>query len=325
MDTKGNISYAPAPASVNLVERNLLLVYVSFADNSGISELTGSELTAPELYDLVFNENKERSVAHYYKTVSGGGVKFIPAEETHGAENDGIIHVTLPGPHKDWGRGNYNSVREDVIGPALEAAGPYIDVSKYASSSLSAENLSIMVIVHGYESSAGLSPGVWGHAARGYDITQLDGVSIGSYCAFGAFQNKEPRRPFTIGIVVHELGHHSFGFKDLYDTGDYTYGIADDWSVMGSGSWGSLTGEPGGATPAGLDAYHLSTILPPHGDAKRSRSCGILLDQSSPVHQAGDCSLGAIFSAASPRQCRIRTDGVFFQSRYVQRADDLPY
>ncbi|MDR1482090.1 MAG: hypothetical protein LBI74_05630, partial [Synergistaceae bacterium] len=247
------------------LKRDLLVIYVRFEDEENIAELKDEELSNSAIYNLVFNDASLGSVAHYYKTVTGGGVKFIPAIETYDARDDGIIRVTLPGKHEDWQR---EDIRGDVVEPALIKADEYIDVRAYDTDNdglLTTDELSIMLVVHGYESSAGITkPSLWGHAWSLWDPAQLDGVSVSFYCAFGAFQSVAPDPlPFSSGIVVHELGHHSFGFLDLYNLGDWTRGITGSWSVMGQGSWGALYGAQDGSTPTGLDAYHLSTLFYP--------------------------------------------------------------
>ncbi|MDR1481819.1 MAG: hypothetical protein LBI74_04250, partial [Synergistaceae bacterium] len=259
-----------APSNLTL-KRDLLVIYVRFEDEDNIYELEDKELSNSAIYGLVFNDASFGSVAHYYKTVTGGGVKFIPAIETYDARDDGIIRVTLPGNHKYWERGDIGG---DVVRPALNKADEYIDVSAYDTNkdgSLTTDELSIMLVVHGYESSVGIAnPSIWGHTGGLWaDPAQLDGVSVTFYCAFGAFHSVavpslgiDPR-PFSVGIVVHELGHLSFGFLDLYYLENRTRGITGLWSVMGQGSWGALYDEPLGSTPTGLDAYHLSTLFYP--------------------------------------------------------------
>ena len=253
----------------SVLERNLVVIYVRFEDESNLSELQDKELSNTEIYDLVFNDARQGSVANYYKTVTGGGIKFFPAHETYDAQDDGIIRVTVPGQHENWGNDNLSNFRKDVVVPALARADQYINFKDFTTGAAinNGEELSIMLIVHGYESASNdEEPGVWGHASYVYPpLETFDGVAISAYCAFGAFHgNKANPRPFTTGIVVHELGHHSFGFLDLYDTGDdKTRGISGYWSAMGTGSWGALPGEPGGSMPTGLDAYHLSTLFSP--------------------------------------------------------------
>lgn len=248
------------------VERNLVVIYVRFEDESNIPELQDKALSNADIYDLVFNDARQGSVAHYYKTVTGGGIKFVPAKETYDAEDDGIIRITVPGSHKDWGS-NYANFRTDVVKPAFTRAAQYINYKDFTNGTVinNGEELSIMFVIHGYESSNSGKPGVWGHAHFGDNLGSFNGVMIRAYCAFGAFQSKGANpQPFTTGIVVHELGHHSFGFLDFYNTNDnMTRGITGYWSVMGLGSWGAAQNEPGGTMPTGLDAYHLSTLFPP--------------------------------------------------------------
>jgi M6 family metalloprotease-like protein len=256
---------APSDA---VVERNLLVIYVRFADEDNIAELKDKELSNSAIYDLVFNDAKSGSVAHYYKTVTGGGVKFIPVRETYESEDDGIIKVRVSGKHGNWQRGSFPS----VLGEALSSADDYIDAASYNTNGgeyFTTDELSIMFVIHGYESSAvSISypnlPSVWGRAGTFYGY-KLDNINVSYYCAFGAFQSVgDDPRPFTGGIVVHELGHHSFGFLDFYNIGsNRTRGITGAWSVMGVGSWGALVDGHAGSTPTGLDAYHLSTLFFP--------------------------------------------------------------
>jgi M6 family metalloprotease-like protein len=286
----GAVKYgAPSHAPAATVTRNLLLVYIRFENEDNLSGLVNKAPTNTDLYDLVFNESKEGSVANYYKTVTGGGVRLIPARETFEAKDDGIIRVTVSGQHENWGTYDYDE--RPMLKDALKNADPYIDIDEYASGSyLGAEELSIIFIVHGYETSiidqdyTDTLPSLWGHAWGFYDLPVMDGVSIVNFCAFGAFHSDAPEaRPFTIGIVAHEMGHHSFNFKDfyLYPNGR-VYGISGTWSLMGSGNWGakSASDDPG-ETPAGIDAYHLSTILLPTDVKSGSEEVSYSLTNSS--------------------------------------------
>ena len=255
---------AKSPVS-SLAERNLVVFYVRFEDESNMPELQQKALSNTDIFNLVFNEVRQGSVAHYFKSVTDGGVKFIPAKETEGARDDGIIRVTIPGSNKNW-KDDFPTFRKDVVTPALAKAAPFINLGDYSDGpNLSSEELSIVLIIHGYESANSSAPGVWGHASYGGSLGTIDNIDVTSYCAFGAFHAKgtDPQ-PFTAGILVHELGHHSFGFYDLYNIGNNrTRGITDYWSVMGMGTWGALQGEANGSTPTGIDAYHLSTLFPP--------------------------------------------------------------
>jgi hypothetical protein len=134
---------------------------------------------------------------------------------------------------------------------------------------LETTELSVGFIVHGYETSVGIyttegCPSVWGHAG-GVSAT-VGGKQIYRYFAEGAFQTRPtasiPNRPLTIGIITHELGHAGFGFLDLYEVNNHVPGLGM-WSLIASGSWGALSGQPGGPTPAALDAFHLQSLRAP--------------------------------------------------------------
>jgi M6 family metalloprotease-like protein len=259
----------------------VLMIYVRFDNESNIS---ASAPASQRLFDMMYDENTFGTVAHYYKTVTSNAANITPAEVTltaaarARAEHRGIVFVTLPGQHKDGNLdnddGGAGSFRADVVRPALEAADAVVNFAQFdanGNGTLETSELSIGLIVHGYEESAGLSgpstPSVWGHAWVLRTPVTLDGVQISRYFAEGAFQTgpvgTPPNRLLTIGIIAHELGHSGFGFLDLYDI-SYTVQGVGLWSLMASGSWG---GTPGGSIPTALDAYHLQSLLAPENSA----------------------------------------------------------
>ena len=116
--------------------------------------------------------------------------------------------------------------------------------------SLQADELSIIIVLAGYENSYGGSasklPSVWGHAWSLPDeaAPTLDGTIVGTgsqwhgYQMFGehhAIVSRPSDHTATIGLVAHEMGH-AFGFlPDLYDTDGTSDGIGR-WGVMGFGA-----------------------------------------------------------------------------------------
>ncbi|MCL1876364.1 MAG: putative Ig domain-containing protein, partial [Synergistaceae bacterium] len=255
-------------------DRNLLVIYVRFENESNLPELAGKELTIEQISDRIFKD-EEGSVAHYYKSVTNGAVKFSPAQESYGAANDGIIVVTVSGDHKNWRKysNSIELIKTDVVKPALEKAGPFINISTYDKGLgyLDPQDLSILFIVHGFEFTAreiaggeDTIPAISSHTnVSSGNALLLNGVEVRSYSASGAFHGILTVVPFTAGAPAHELGHDSLGFVDLYTFyTNVTRGIADAWSLMGLGCWGFQIGSQPGSTPSALDAYNISKYLP---------------------------------------------------------------
>lgn len=112
------------------------------------------------------------------------------------------------------------------------------------------------MIVAGQETSYNNGSGgksVWGHAWYIPTPPTVDGVKVGTYhrgqFGYAQFGEMHSTHQATMGIMVHELGHLTFGLPDLYDT-DYTSGGAGSYCVMSGGSWGySSTDSYQGQTP----------------------------------------------------------------------------
>ncbi|TDP57755.1 M6 family metalloprotease domain-containing protein [Aminicella lysinilytica] len=239
--------------------------------------------------DKIFNGSN--SVADYYSDVSQGQFTFAPARETSltGADgnnnqndtvNDGVVHVTLNRSHGNW-QGNFDdeSVMADLnsaLSDAVKASESYVDYGVYdtdGDGEISAQELSVLFIVAGQESSSGYTDqaAIWAHQ---YDLDpyiSVDGVSVGHYIAMGetmAGKNSAGtvvRLQNGTNVVCHELGH-ILGLPDLYDP-YYGESNVKEWknysvsgmSLMAYGSWGN-DGDPFENTskdfyPTYLDPY----------------------------------------------------------------------
>jgi M6 family metalloprotease-like protein len=122
--------------------------------------------------------------------------------------------------------------------------------------------LGILMIIAGYENSYGgataCPPRIWGHAGSLGAAVNLDGVSLRDSCMVGERHASNPPgcgtvHQTTIGIICHELGHHTPGLPDLYDTDGSSEGIGE-WGVMSSGNWNQSGAFPGD-TPAHLTGW----------------------------------------------------------------------
>ncbi|HVP21916.1 MAG TPA: M6 family metalloprotease domain-containing protein [Anaerolineaceae bacterium] len=256
-------SLSIAPFDHNFGAQKLLVLLVDFTNQAGktpVADIAGRFFGATN------------SVNSYYKEVSRDQFSFIPAAETSGTANDGVIgwlHMNYP--HINTG-GVIDGRNQQLVKDALMAADSYIDYAAYDTNNdgyISANELHIIVIVAGYEAAYDQSafPSVWGHRWNLNFVTPpiLDGKILadgnhgGGYAQFGEIHrlayNPAQDHLATIGIMVHELGH-DISWPDLYDTTYNTSGVGD-WSIMGGGSWNGIAGGEPGSSPAHPDAFSL--------------------------------------------------------------------
>ena len=199
----------------------------------------------------------KNNIADYFKKASNGRVKITPAKETHGTKNNGVIGwINLKYDHPNFGGGGGNRAWI-LTRKAMIAADKYIDYEYYDKNKdgyTDADELAVMVIVAGYEAAYTTSkPNIWAHAWEVFSPPKLDNVRVGArrgnvmgYSMFGEIQGDHQA---TMGVMVHELGHHIFGLPDLYDIDGSSGGIGI-WGVMSSGTWGQKPSDKyAGETP----------------------------------------------------------------------------
>ena len=210
------------------------------------------------------------SIKHYYQEVSYGQLTLLPAAESQGTVNDGVIGwLNLGYPHPNTG-GSTGDANRRIVRDALLAADPFINFATYDTNHdgyIAAHELHLVVIVAGYEASYGgaalsCTPSVWAHhwsLSGAVPAPMLDGVLVGSYaggysqvgewhCRFG----DNPGHMGTMGQTVHELGH-DIGWPDLYDVDGSSYGVGY-YSIMANGSWRRTAGYAG-SLPSHPDAF----------------------------------------------------------------------
>jgi M6 family metalloprotease-like protein len=202
------------------------------------------------------------SVNSYYKEVSNNKFWFLPATETSGTANDGIVDVTLNYPHPNSG-GSTGSANQKIVSDALTAANASVDFAIYDTNNdgyLSTDELHVVTIVAGHETSYdGSTPSVWGHHWSLFGSVPpvvLDTKTIGEYSKLGGYVQigeMQGSHMATIGILCHELGH-DLGLPDLYDTSNISSGLGIH-SIMAAGSWGFTSGNYQGNTPTHFDAW----------------------------------------------------------------------
>ncbi|QGQ99556.1 M6 family metalloprotease domain-containing protein [Paenibacillus psychroresistens] len=246
-------SAAPILTSHNLtMPHKLLVILVSF--NNKI--IQNSEAAwSNEIFGAT------NSVNSYYKEVSNNQFYFLPAEETSGITDDGVIKITLSRAHPNTS--NDTDVRnEQIVSDALSAANAKINFASFDKNLdgyVSMDELHIMTIIAGNEASHDdPAPTVWGHKSSLYyivpptldNVTLVDPYHSGGYVQFGEMHGTHMA---TIGILCHELGH-DLGLPDLYDTDSSSSGLGIH-SLMASGSWGYTSSTEVGGSPSHFDAW----------------------------------------------------------------------
>lgn len=248
---------APAPGSRGTVKQQKLLVLLVNFTNVSIQN------TDADWSDRFFGASG-RTVNAYYNEVSNGSFQFVPAEETAGTANDGVIRVSLNYAHPNFGN-FYDTAGQNLAKNALSAADAYIDFSTFDTNGdgyISSDELCVAIVAAGGESSSGSpSPSIWAHnwSLSSANAVVLDGKSVcarnyGSYIEMGEIHGSQTTSHMaTIGIPCHELGH-CLGLSDLYDTSGNSDGIGIH-SLMAGGIWLLGNGTFQGDCPSNLDAW----------------------------------------------------------------------
>ncbi|EGQ9098679.1 M6 family metalloprotease domain-containing protein [Vibrio alginolyticus] len=237
-----------AMSSSTVKQQPLLVVQVSFDDQAMVHDFE----------QRVFNTNGQ-SVVDYFDKNSQGKFKVVPALESYGTANDGVIDVTVAQSHPNCHSSSTDKTcaakLNAVFTEAYQKLDPYFNLSAYDSNqngTVEPSELSVMFIFAGGDRSTGVlnRPAIWPHKFSHNDVT-LDGKKITDYCVFADYQVDHQA---TLGVIVHELGHLMLGLPDLYArNSDASIG---SWGVMGGGSWAQKPGDSyAGDTPVNMSAW----------------------------------------------------------------------
>ncbi|MFH1227696.1 MAG: M6 family metalloprotease domain-containing protein, partial [Planctomycetota bacterium] len=253
----------PQPAPLNILgTANLLVILVNFADQT---------LTTTESSWSSRAFGATDSVKDYFDEVSYNQLTFAPATESYGTANNGVVIVTLAYNHPNTDTG---TASRQVANDAIIAADFYVNFASYDTDSngkITTNELHIMVVWAGYESSCGGSPSpkAWAHKYSLATPPTVDGKIVGGspggYTRMGELHWDHQA---TIGTMIHELGHDLgtatiwLGLPDLYDT-DYSSEGVGDWCSMAGGCNNGVIDS--GDSPAHFSAWckwYLGWITP---------------------------------------------------------------
>ena len=233
--------------------QNILVIRVAFNNQA-------FKYDAASFEQLMFSGNN--SVKNFFLKASHDNYTIVGINESEGTANDGIVSITL---NMDHPNSKYGSTA--MIQGAIAAADPYVNYSSFDANSdgyISAKELSIVMIVAGYENAYGgdagsLQPRVWGHKSSTSAVTH-DGVTLAPYTMFGERHatSLANEHQATIGIMAHELGHLMLGLPDLYDIDGSSSGVGS-WGLMGGGSWNYISGYSG-SLPANMLSWSKAEV-----------------------------------------------------------------
>jgi M6 family metalloprotease-like protein len=230
-------------------------------------------------YDKIFNK-ETNSLNQWYsefskidKTDGESYLDLVPATETYGTRNDGIIVVEMNKNHPGDSEEKFrdieitNAITSSVVDDNINFAS----FDKDGNGVINIFELQILLVVAGGEVSYGDSPSnsIWAHTwnYEGKTPPVVDGVTLmkasssldelGYYLRFGATHELDGPSPHkaTIGIIAHEMGHSLLGQWDLYDLSYRGSGLGF-YDIMSGGAWAKKPADTyDGATPTQFSAY----------------------------------------------------------------------
>lgn len=189
--------------------------------------------TAEQLNQLIFAS--EQSVHSYFAASSLNHMHLLPATESQGTQNDGVIIIDVDSNHP-----NQNTLDNSNIAAIYQQAAPFIALDSFDNNDngrVSPDELLVLVVVAGYEAAYGgsvLSPKVWANTQNSMQLltnTYADTVTIiGEQHAL----SEQATHLATRGIIAYELALQRFSLPELPITA--TGGVGQ-WGLMSTGLW----------------------------------------------------------------------------------------
>ena len=212
--------------------RPVLYVLVNFSDWT-------TELSSSVHYDRMYYS--DFGVQDYYDRLFKQRISIVPASESYGNANDGIVRLTIDLPHPNDPKNS--SEMASLLLSSGNILGQYVDAKALDADNdgvLRVDELNIIFVVAGRSSCSfcvdNPLPQVRAFARTG-DALVISGVDVpqfavaperGTYTSLGINDN------VALVEVVHELGHSVFGASDHYgEEADGSYkSYLDGWCVM---------------------------------------------------------------------------------------------
>jgi M6 family metalloprotease-like protein len=233
--------------------RPILILLVSFGNRAN---------TYPASHFQSITFGSSGSVKDFYLKSSFNQLNFIPAAETYGTTNDGVVGwLNLGYSHPNTGDST-GIANQQIVKDALIAANPYVNYAAFDTNGngyISSNELQLLVVVAGFERAySNQSPSIWAHrwSLNQVGPPNLDGVVIGDYYNNGGYSQIgeiHGDHAATFGVIAHELGH-DIGWPDLYDISGVSDGVGN-WDIMSGGSWNRVGSNYSGSSPALPNAW----------------------------------------------------------------------
>jgi len=198
----------------------LLIILMDFQDTAFPADLVNVENTPEESWsELMFGEQQGQG-NHYWTAATYGRFIMMPANETFAVHNNGVIHVRL-GYNAPNDGNRYIVENQPWLMDSIAQAGAFIDFATYdanSDSKIGNRELSILFVLNLPFSSilgAGAQANItFNHAVNGVTVEKIARV-ISNYS--------------SIGVNLHELGHHFFELEHGADPTGST--------LMGTGAY----------------------------------------------------------------------------------------
>lgn len=265
IDVNGNVTaikpFEHTPSEQAYLDRSvayleympLLTLLVEFSDES----IIGSE---EKWYEKIFGQD-QNTLRGYYKEVTHDALNLIPALETDGIMNDGIIKIKLDRPHPNTGQeiGETRALLEEIA-LALEDKVALKVYDRNDNGVLDQEELGVLVILAGYESSR-TTPADYPqfrahHLFSDISLAMVDQIGLMNVIYVSELEYFSGATELTtMAVFAHELGHQ-FGLPDLYDIDDSSKGLGP-FSLMAEGTGNYYHGQRPGEIIAHFDPWSL--------------------------------------------------------------------
>jgi M6 family metalloprotease-like protein len=208
-------SYEAAEASPS--STRVLVLLLDFADSDQDTLVPNSE---ERWGKMIFGREQSNGNNYWYET-SAGQFQLLPAAETQGTPNNGVVHVKVS--ENKPTTGVLVAEEQPWLPEALDKAATYVDFKSFDKDGdgiLKNNELSVLFIINWEFDQIALAP-AQANIALNYPIAGT-GVTLEKFA-------RDMYLHTSIGISMHELGHH---ILDLDHTPSPT-----DHDLMGQGEY----------------------------------------------------------------------------------------
>ena len=202
-----------------IIQYPLLIILMDYSNTQMPTSLIDTNLTAEQAWAKLMFGMSQGEGGDYWQNISCGTFKAIPASESYGDTNNGVIHIWL-GDAAPTGS-SYTVQNQTWIPDSLNSATNYIDFASYDTNTngiLENTELGILYVINlPYAQIQGA--GAEANININYPV---NGITIQKFArTLGNYT--------SIGVNLHELGHHFFGLS---------HGAwPSEFALMGSGCY----------------------------------------------------------------------------------------